>query len=86
MNIEKNMNEELSALGSAYLCGLGLGLWASVDNIIELSNNKKLYKSKMNEETRKSLYKGWLNAVKSVLYITKLNKKRAGDVLNEVFY
>lgn len=76
MKIEKNMNEELSALGAAYLCGLGLGLWSSVDTLIELSNNKKSYQSKMDDERRENLYRGWLNAVKSVLYITNLNKEK----------
>lgn len=72
--IEKNMNEELSALGATYLCGLGLGVWSSIDDLINIANDKELYKPNMESEMREKLYKGWLNAVKSVLYLSELNK------------
>lgn len=71
--IEKNMNEELSSLGASYLCGLGLGLWKSIDDLLEIPNNKIEYNSKMDNYTRSNLYKGWINAIRSVLYLTELN-------------
>ncbi len=72
--IKKNDNEELSALGSAFLCGLGLELWKNLDEIKNLPNKTGIYESKILEEDRKKLYSGWQNAVKSVLYHTALNK------------
>lgn len=73
--IEKNMNEELSSMGATYLCGLALGLWNSKEELIEIQKNKECYESQINEEERKELYQGWVNAVRSVLYLTDLNKK-----------
>ena len=67
------MNEELSSLGASYLCGLGLGLWKSIDDLLEIPNNKIEYNSKMDNYTRSNLYKGWINAIRSVLYLTELN-------------
>ena len=72
--IEKNMNEELSSMGATYLCGLGLGLWKSKEELIGIQKNKQCYEAQINEEERKEIYQGWINAVRSVLYLTDLNK------------
>lgn len=70
--IEKNLGEDLSALGAAFLGGLGLGLWNSLDGIKSLPILTEVYESKMSNKERERLYRGWQNAVKSVLYLTKL--------------
>ena len=72
--IEKNTNEELSSMGATYFCGLGLGLWNKKEDLIEIQKNKKDYKPQIDEEERKKLYQGWINAIRSVLYLTDLNK------------
>ncbi|URZ16216.1 glycerol kinase GlpK [Clostridium felsineum] len=71
-NIEKNINEELSSLGAAMLGGLGIGMWHSMDNIKSMCNKVESYKNEIQVEEREKLYKGWKNAVKSVLYLTEL--------------
>lgn len=73
--VEKNLNEELSPLGAAFLCGLGLGIWKSIDEIKEMPDKTEIYESRISEEERKSLYFGWQNAVKSVLYHTEISKE-----------
>ncbi|MGV3075096.1 FGGY-family carbohydrate kinase [Clostridium baratii] len=73
--IEKNMNTELSSMGATYLCGLGLGLWNNIEDLIEIQRDKECYKSQINDEERNKLYQGWVNAIRSVLYLTDLNKK-----------
>ena len=73
--IEKNINEELSSMGAAYLCGLGLGVWKSIEEISEIQKNKGCFKCKMGDKERNRLYRGWCNAVKSVLYLTDLNNE-----------
>jgi len=72
--IETNLNEELSSLGAAFLCGLGLGLWKDLEDIKLLPILTEDYESKMPNEDRDKLYRGWQNAVKSVLYLTKLEE------------
>ena len=61
-------------MGATYFCGLGLGLWNSKEELIKIQKNKKCYESQINEEERKELYQGWVNTVRSVLYLTDLNK------------
>lgn len=73
-NIEKNLNEELSPIGAALLGGLGLGMWSCIDEIKKMPNETEAYESKIQDEERIKIYKGWQNAVKSVLYLTELNK------------
>ena len=73
--IEKNLNEELSSLGAAFLGGLGLGVWKNIDEIKEMPNKTETYESEILEEDREKLYKGWQNAIKSVLYLTEQNRK-----------
>ncbi|HBF9369908.1 FGGY-family carbohydrate kinase [Clostridioides difficile] len=71
--IDKNKNEELSALGSAYLGGIGLGIWNGIEEIKKLPKDTKNYTSNISEENREKLYRKWTNAMKSVLYMTELN-------------
>lgn len=73
--IEKNNNQELSSMGATYLCGLGLGVWNSLEELTKLQNSKDCYEAKISDENRNSLYQGWVNAVRSTLYLTELNKK-----------
>ncbi|HBE9436672.1 glycerol kinase [Clostridioides difficile] len=73
--IAKNKNEELSALGSAYLGGIGLGIWNGIEEIKNLPKNIKNYTSNVNGENRENLYRKWKNAMKSVLYMTDLNSQ-----------
>lgn len=72
--IERNLNEELSSLGGAFLGGLGLGLWNGLEDIKALHILTEVYESKMSKRESEKLYKNWQNAVKSVLYLTKLEK------------
>lgn len=72
--IEKNLNEELSPLGAAFLGGLGLGMWSDIEEIKNMPNRTEVYESQIQEEERNCIYKGWQNAVKSVLYLTELGK------------
>lgn len=73
--IEKNNNQELSSMGATYLCGLGLRVWKSLKELIELQSSKECYEAKISDENRNSLYQGWVNAVRGTLYLTELNKK-----------
>ena len=61
--IQRPKITEMSALGVAYLAGLGVGYW---ENMADLEKNwilDKKYKPKMTAEKRKALYSGWKEAV-----------------------
>ena len=59
--------QETTALGAAYLAGLAVGYWESLEEIGELWKVEKVFEPKMSEKDRKKLYKGWKEAVKRAL-------------------
>lgn len=67
VKIVRSSIEELSALGSAYMAGLAVGLWENIDVIIGLRIEAAKFESNMETETRIELYKGWKDAIKRAL-------------------
>ncbi|WP_457752631.1 glycerol kinase GlpK [Thermococcus sp.] len=59
--------QETTALGAAYLAGLAVGYWESLEEIGELWKVEKVFEPKMSEKERKKLHKGWKEAVKRAL-------------------
>ena len=53
--------EELSALGAAYMAGLGAGIYD--ESILSADRLKKSYEPQMDLNTRKQKYSGWQEAV-----------------------
>jgi len=54
---------ETTALGAAYLAGLAVGYWSSVDEISEQWAVETVFTRKVSEEVQKKLLTGWRNAV-----------------------
>ena len=67
-NVIKSTISELSAMGSVFLGGLGIGFWASQEELISLqSTHVQAYHPEMSLEESNMYYEGWKKAVKSVL-------------------
>ncbi|GEK90784.1 glycerol kinase GlpK [Alkalibacterium kapii] len=64
-NVRRAHNLETTALGAAYLAGLGVGFWESMDEIKEMYEEGGTFEPKMPEEERRKLYKNWKLAVKA---------------------
>jgi glycerol kinase len=62
-DVTRSSDEELSALGAAWLAGLALGWWNSPSDLQALPRTANVFKPSMNTETRDSLYRGWKLAV-----------------------
>lgn len=58
---------ELSSLGSAYLGGLGIGIWQSTEEISQLIQPHKIYQPSMAAHLRIKYYNEWKDSVNSVL-------------------
>lgn len=54
---------ETSALGAAYLAGLGVGVWDSLDEIKKLWECDIVYEPQMSEDQRQDLMRHWHEAV-----------------------
>lgn len=58
---------ETTALGAAYLAGLGIGLWSSLEDIENQWKAEKTFSSNMTDSDRKSLNGRWHRAVRATL-------------------
>ena len=54
---------ETTALGAAYLAGLAVQFWNSLEELKALGKIDKVYQSQMDEKTRAKLLRGWHRAV-----------------------
>ncbi len=58
---------ETTALGAAYLAGLAVGVWGSLDELSRTWLLDNRFEPNMETEQREKLYKGWVKAVKRSL-------------------
>ncbi|HEN6417627.1 TPA: glycerol kinase GlpK [Streptococcus agalactiae] len=68
IDIARAKNLETTALGAAFLAGLSVGYWESMDELKELKElnaTGQLFQATMNESRKEKLYKGWRKAVKA---------------------
>ena len=54
---------ETTALGAAYLAGLAVGVWGSLDEIMRLRSNDAVFTPKMDNAKRETLLTGWNKAI-----------------------
>jgi glycerol kinase len=57
---------ETTALGAAYLAGLRVGVYKSLEEIAELWHCQRHFQPQMADALRDKLYAGWLDAVTRV--------------------
>ena len=58
---------ETTALGAAYLAGLAVGYWTSLEDVKNNWATDRVFTSKMEEERRINLLNGWHKAVRCAL-------------------
>lgn len=63
----RSSNEELSAIGAAWLAGLELGWWKSLSELESIHRDVDRFEPRMDEGRRQALYGGWKDAVAGVL-------------------
>jgi len=63
--VDRPKNVETTALGAAYLAGMGVGLWSPSD-LARMRTTDRIFKPKANPATREALYAGWKSAVARV--------------------
>jgi glycerol kinase len=60
---------ETTALGAAYLAGLAVGFWKSIEELQQQWQVEKIFESGMTEEKRNELTSGWHTAINAALAI-----------------
>lgn len=66
-NVVKSEVSELSAMGSVYIGGLGVGFWSSQEDILTRQKTYRIYQPSMSTQVREEYYAGWKKAVASAL-------------------
>lgn len=66
LNIECPRFTETSALGAAYIAGLGAGIYSSQEEISRLCCIEKRFTPRMDEKQRETLYAGWRHAIERI--------------------
>ncbi len=61
--VMRSASAEASPLGAAYLAGLGVGIWQTLDEISQLPRPREPFDPRMPAEQRSALYAGWQTAV-----------------------
>ncbi|MBM7664011.1 glycerol kinase [Solibacillus kalamii] len=63
--VDRPVVNETTALGAAYLAGLAVGYWETLDDISHYWNLDHKFEPEMDEKEREALYTGWGKAVKA---------------------
>jgi glycerol kinase len=58
---------ETTALGAAYLAGLAVGYWESIDHIKSQWGVERAFAPEADEQTVEELKKGWAEAIRRTL-------------------
>jgi glycerol kinase len=64
ITVQRPAVTETTALGAAYLAGLGAGLFSSTDEIARNWRCERVFKPAMDKKRREALYAGWQDAVR----------------------
>lgn len=71
--VSRVANLETTALGAAYLAGLAVGFWGSIDEIKALVEDTTDFMPEMNNARKEELYSGWKRAVKATQVFAEVN-------------
>lgn len=66
--VRVSTSTDVSALGAAYLAGLGVGVWNSTEELAGLHRGEQLYTPAMPAARRDTLLAGWRDALARVLH------------------
>lgn len=65
--VERPVNIETTALGAAFLAGLQVGLWKSLDEVTATWKQERVFAPKMDPAQRRIMIDGWHDAVRRTL-------------------
>ncbi|MGR4864013.1 glycerol kinase GlpK [Caulobacter sp. LARHSG274] len=77
--VERPVNIETTALGAAFLAGLGAGVWSSLGAIAEGWRLDRRFDPDMTPQARKQCLEGWRDAVARTLYRPESRAEASGS-------
>jgi len=73
----RNLSTDLSAVGAAWLAGLGVGFWATPEDLEALPRPEDRFEPRMPEAERQARYAGWQEAVARAMLRSPAELSRA---------
>jgi glycerol kinase len=67
--VVRNNATDISGLGAAYLAGLALGTWRSLDEIEALPKSLERFEPRMSDAERRAALDAWRDAVGRCLFV-----------------
>lgn len=77
--VERPVNIETTALGAAFLAGLGAGVWSSLEAIAEGWRLDRRFDPEMAPQDREQCLEGWRDAVARTLYRPESSAEASGS-------
>jgi glycerol kinase len=65
--VQQSATSEATALGAAYLAGLGAGVWPDVEALRKLAQPAQAFAPRLDEAERRRRVERWRRAVKAVI-------------------
>ncbi|MGO3733122.1 MAG: glycerol kinase GlpK [Vagococcus sp.] len=75
IDVQRAGNLETTAIGAAFLAGLGVGFWKDLDELKTFYEEGKRFTPEMTQEDREYLYDGWKDAVAATQTFKRPAKK-----------
>ncbi|MBF0449322.1 MAG: glycerol kinase GlpK [Candidatus Magnetomorum sp.] len=66
ISIDRSRYIESTGMGAAFLAGIAVELWTPGEEITKLRQSECMFEPKIDEDTKKKLYDGWIDAVNRV--------------------
>jgi glycerol kinase len=66
--VDRNKGTDISALGVAYMAGLHLGTWQTLEEVESLPRSRDRFEPAMQSARREELYQGWRQAISRTLH------------------
>ena len=73
--IERPIELERTALGTAFVAGISVGVWSGMEEIAANWKAERVFEPKMSAADRDEIYSAWKNAVARTLTDSKITKK-----------
>jgi glycerol kinase len=66
VRVDRPAMVETTALGAAFLAGMGVGFWKGAEELGRARKGEKIFEPSMSDKEREGLYSGWKEAVSRV--------------------
>jgi glycerol kinase len=66
VRVDRPAMVETTALGAAFLAGMGVGFWKGAEELGQARRGEKIFEPSMSDKEREELYSGWKEAVSRV--------------------